>query len=212
VKHFSAEQWIDYARGTSDREEREAAERHLASGCEECRATLDFWTRTARTASRAAEHQAPEYLVRTVKGMGALGGLPTIRSPLTVVAELVLDSFAASTAMGFRSASQSPRVILYRSGRIFVDFRIESIPGSSRLWVAGQVLDSSRNAKAVAGARVFVVSGHDDIQPDVTQEVETNGFGEFQLELEFSAGILLSVHVGEDARILVPLDGATTKR
>ncbi|MGB6430981.1 MAG: hypothetical protein WBF06_10365 [Candidatus Acidiferrales bacterium] len=212
MKHFAAEQWIDYVRGSSSQEEREAAERHLASGCKECRVTLDFWTRTARTASQAAEHQAPEDLVRTVKGVGALGGLPTIRSPLTVMAELVLDSLAGSTAMGFRSASHSPRVILYRSGRIFVDFRIEAIPGSSRVWVAGQVLDSSKHAKAVAGARVFVVSGHDKDQHESRHEVETNGFGEFQLELEFKAGILLSVHVGEDTRILVPLDGATTKR
>jgi hypothetical protein len=206
VKHFSAEHWIDFARGNSGEGVRDEMEKHLASGCEECRRTLEFWTLTTRTARRAAEHQPPESLVGSMKGLGALAGLPMPRSPLAVVAQLVLDSFGGATAMGFRSGRQSPRVLLYRSGRTFVDLRIEDMQGSSRVCVVGQVLDSSGLTKAVAGVRVLAASG-----PDKVQEVVTNRFGEFQLELESTAGMHISVHVDGDKQILLPLDQKSDK-
>ncbi len=205
MRHFSAEDWIDFARGSSGPVNREAMEKHLAGGCEECNGTLKYWTLTARTARRAAEHQPPEDLVRSVKGMGALGGLPKLRSTLTVLAELVLDSFGAPAAMGFRSTRQSPRVILYRSGPTFIDLRIEEIPGTSRLCVVGQVLNSLGLTKAVAGAHVLVVSGAEKVR-----KVVTNRFGEFQLELESAAGIRLSVQI-DDKEVVVPLEQASAK-
>jgi hypothetical protein len=203
MEHFVSADWVDFARRVGSREKRKAMEEHLNSGCEDCRATLSFWEQTQRNAAREAFYEPPDHLLRAVNGWGALRLSRPTRSRFVALADLSMDSSRAATTAGLRSGGIAPRLLLYKSGSVNIDLRVDQIPSSNRVSIVGQVLDLSASNQMIAGAPVAAIFDGAEAQNTVTNE-----FGEFQFEMEARSKVCLAVEVTSEREIWVPLDSS----
>src|SRR5262249_33615024 len=108
MDHFASKDWVDFARSASS-PQRAEMEEHLGSGCESCRAALDFWNQITLSAAREAAYEPPEGALRSVKAMGAFH-LSKARRNRICIAELVMDSLQSFATAGVRSAGLEPAV------------------------------------------------------------------------------------------------------
>jgi len=201
MEHFAAEEWVDFAREVGANEKQQAMEKHLNSGCEACRAALNFWTDTTRNASQEASYEPPSYILRNVKAMSALYlSLPGGSSSVGL-ARLIMDSSWHEAAAGVRSAGALPSQLLYKFGTMNIDLRIEQIPASRRISIIGQVLDVSTKRLMIADAQVVPLYERGDAQITTTNE-----FGEFELECESVSNMYLAVRLDKRMEIWVPLN------
>lgn len=202
--HFANEDWVDFVREVGNDEKRQKMDEHLNSGCETCRATLHFWEETNRNAAREASYQPPDKLLRTVKGMGALYLSRPTRSSFAALAELIMDSSRPAAVAGVRSNGIAPWLLLYKSGSVNIDLRIEQVPSSNRVSLVGQVLDLSKSNQMIAEVPVAVV-----FEGGEMEKTTTNEFGEFQLEFEPASQLYLTVEIAKRKEIWVPLNRST---
>src|SRR5262249_787569 len=153
--HFSTEQWADLANGQVAGERRQAMQRHLSTGCKDCAALLSLWTHVGEAAKRESSYQPPDSAVRHVRGAFALLAEPRRSKTLLEIPRLVFDSLWQPAMAGVRSATSSPRQVLYRAGEFSVEMRLEPQPGSDRIYIAGQL--SGRRTQSEGIPKVAVV-------------------------------------------------------
>ena len=200
MKHFEPEDWIDFARGLTAREKSAAMQKHLETGCANCEESLATWSSVAQRAVDEKLYQPPDSAVRAAKGIGGLAGLPSSRSPLAIIAELVLDTLRQPALAGVRASGLAPQSLLYRAGRVHIDLHLDRVPNSERLSVVGQVMEVAESSQAIADAEIAVlgVGGK-------AEKTRTNRFGEFQLEFEAEEKLYLAARMRNGLEILVPL-------
>jgi len=116
-----------------------------------------------------------------------------------VFAALVSDSWAAAATAGVRSVNPSERHMLFRSGPISIDLRVQPAPKSEQIVLVGQLMDA-RDPEGRVRAALDVMSGQAKVVGTVA-----NQFGEFSLEFERRSDLVLSVIVPEQW-IQIPLD------
>ena len=114
--------------------------------------------------------------------------------------ELVFDTADYPRPAGVRRRDESSRHLLYQSGELCLDLRLERQPQSSRTALVGQLADASDPLAAAAAVPVYVVSGE-----EVVARTTSNSMGEFQLDYEPRRLAALCVPVGGDRLIEVPL-------
>jgi hypothetical protein len=203
MKHFTTQDWIDFANEAIAKSKRQEMEQHLEQGCTRCKETVSLWQKVRQTAKSAAQSQPPEDAVRITKAgfsAGRLGGKPA-RVPGLV--EVLFDSFLQPLAEGLRSASSSTRQMLYRAEPYQVDLQIEAKPGVNKLIVTGQLLDL-RNPDA-PGQNVPVIISN--LRGHVVQAV-TNEFGEFREEIQSSSDLELKLLGENDKAVIISLRDA----
>jgi hypothetical protein len=202
MKHFTTEEWVDFANAAVAGSKRHQMERHLEEGCPRCKKLMSLWQKVRRTAKSAAEFEPPEQSVRIAKaGFSAvrLAGKPA-RSPGLV--EVLFDSFLQPLVQGARSSGSGSsgsgmRQMLYRAEPYQVDLQIEAKPGANKLVVTGQLLDL-RNPE-VPGRDVPVIISN--LRGHVVRTV-TNEFGEFREEIQSSSDLELKL-LGEDENAVI---------
>src|SRR5260370_38723802 len=64
MKHFTAEEWVDFANGLVAVSQREEMDRHLREGCSRCKERLSLWQKVRQSAKAVAECPRPERAVR----------------------------------------------------------------------------------------------------------------------------------------------------
>ena len=74
MKHFTAQEWVDFVRGAVREEQKALMQAHLNSGCQRCQREAKTWLRVRETASRQRASQPDDSVVRFVKGSFALNG------------------------------------------------------------------------------------------------------------------------------------------
>ncbi len=136
------EDWVDFVRDVLAPEQKMVMQHHLDTGCARCSKNLQLWRQVRTLAAHETTYHPPEEVVRFVKGSFALNRPLATRSRRTRLAQLVLDSFRQPALAGARATGQSPRQLLYRTGTLLIDLRMERLSGS-RLSLVGQVLDSN---------------------------------------------------------------------
>jgi hypothetical protein len=203
MEHFVSEDWVDFARKVGSQEKHKTMEEHLNSGCEACRATLNFWEETQRNAAREVLYEPPNHLLRAVNGLGALRLSGSTRSRFATFAELIMDSSRAATTAGVRSGEIAPWLLLYKAGSVNIDLRVDQVPSSNRMSIVGQVLDLSAPNQMIAGVLVAAI-----LEGGTAQSTVTNQFGEFQLEMEARSQVCLAVQVTNEKEIWVQLDSS----
>jgi len=115
MKHFTIEEWIDFANEAVVGSRRQEMEKHLEEGCSRCKKIASLWQKVRQTAKSASESQPPENAVRIAKAGFAgvrLQGKPA-KAPGLV--ELLFDSFLQPLAQGARSSGSEIRQMLYRA-------------------------------------------------------------------------------------------------
>jgi hypothetical protein len=116
------------------------------------------------------------------------------------LAELVFDSFRQPAAVGVRSSRTSAHQFLYKSEGVDVDIHTRLDLDSNRVFLAGQVLDSSNPNANMKDISVMLV----DEREMLTQTV-TNASGEFQLEFDRSQNAWLKIDRHEQRPIVMVL-------
>jgi hypothetical protein len=81
-----------------------------------------------------------------------------------------------------------------------VDLLIEPEPGSHRLALAGQVLDSAKPDRKFDGVPVTIQGWKGPVAQATSEE-----FGEFHLDFNFESNVSLEIKIAETNCITVPL-------
>lgn len=205
MKHFTAEECIDFVNQlVSSSREAEMAE-HLNTGCERCAKAVSSWQRIRRAVAAEATYQPPKEAIRIAKAAFAGSEWARRRKPAKRAMEVLFDSFLRPAAAGIRSSAgavSGSRRMLYRADPFRIDLQIEAQVSGKRIVVTGQLLDL-RSPEAAGGEVPVLVS---NMRGRVVQG-KTNQFGEFREEIE-SSGDLELVFVGADDRpVTISLPG-----
>jgi CheY-like chemotaxis protein len=115
------------------------------------------------------------------------------------VARMIFDSFRYPLPAGVRGSSPGARQLAYQHKATIVDLSVEFAQGSSRMFLAGQVLGGEKKSKN-DGLSVLLVGGTGTLA-----RTATNQYGEFQVECEFADDVSLAIRVGERYWVTVPL-------
>jgi hypothetical protein len=197
MKHFTTEEWIDFANEAVAGSKRQDMDRHLEEGCPRCKKTASLWQKVRRTAKSAAECQPSEHEVRIAKAGFNNAVLEGKSAGVRGLVEVLFDSFLQPSVAGARSSGSAMRQMLYRADPYQVDLQIEAKPGANKLVVTGQLLDL-RNPD-VPGRDVPVVISN--LRGHVVQTV-TNEFGEFREEIRASSDLELKL-LGDDEKAVI---------
>jgi CheY-like chemotaxis protein len=126
------------------------------------------------------------------------------RSPAGRLAKLIFDSFGQPLPAGVRSFQGAPRHLVFRSGPILVDVRLEAAHHGNPASLAGQVLDHSNPGRVMKDISISVRSG-----PQEIAFATTNQLGEFHLDLGSisKTDFHLAVWTEPSWPIIIPLSG-----
>ena len=202
AKHYSSEQWADYARGTAEPRLSAEMTRHLDAGCTKCGQSAATWTRVVELARKEPGYQPPAGGVRLAKSYFPMYRTVNKPSRLPRLARLVFDSFRQPQLEGVRSGAPAPRHFIYQTGPMLIDVWMDPAKESVPAVLTGQMLDRSKPGNAVQDMPVRLRCGGAEISA-----TKTNPFGEFHFEVPRAAKAGLQLTIGEDERkaVLVPL-------
>ena len=154
MKHFTDEEWIDFARNSLPREKQSLVQSHLDTGCKTCAQSLNIWPKFIRTLKKENEFEPPSDVVQQVK--------------------LLFDSFTQPMTVGVRGIDPSTRQMLYSRGKLHVDIKLEYEENTNNMRIIGQLQDSTMQKDPLPTFRVALCAdGH------VALTTNTNEIGEF---------------------------------
>jgi hypothetical protein len=200
MRHFSTEAWIDLVNHVATIDQREAMQKHLATGCKRCKETVSLWQKVSKTAAAQASYQPSQDAVRLAKAAYVVSGLKKESHGLI---EVLFDSFLQPAVAGARSVVIGTRQMLYRADPYQIDIQIEPKPGSNRLVITGQLLDLSHTGDVGRGIQVTLSNQRGD-----TVLAATSQFGEFSGEIENSGDLELSIPGEGEKPIVISLRNA----
>jgi hypothetical protein len=203
MQHFDSEKWADFVRGVVEADTKTEMQTHLDTGCKQCQRMAELWQRINQAARRQqlGELEPPESVVRTVKGLYALHGPRRKGAPaVPAIASLLFDSLCNPLPAGVRSAASASRQLLFGSGDLRIDLRIDPQDDTEKISLVGQILDAADPAAKLGSAQVALWRGH-----RVLAETLTNEFGEFHLECQLEPRFELRVSLPGQPHVCVPL-------
>ncbi len=203
MKHFSAEEWVDFVNQVFASKQREAMQKHLATGCKRCTETVSLWQKVSKTASAEANYRPSADTVRMAKAAYLTTRLNTAQEESRNLIEVLFDSFLHPAVAGARSVVIGTRQMLYRADPYQIDIQIEPKPGRNRLVITGQLLDLSH--PGIIGRDIQVTLSN---RRGNTVLAATNQFGEFSGEIENSGDLELSIPGDGDQPIVISLRNA----
>jgi hypothetical protein len=206
MKHFSTQNWVDFARGAADSALVTTIQRHLGESCSECLQSAETWRRVMETTKKLAHLDPPEASLQAVKaGFGLRKVIPFPSGKLDL-AVLQFDSEREPLVAGVRSGHGSARQLLYKSGSVCIDMRMQPTPGSESIILIGQLLDSLNPGHGISGIPVSLLS-----KGDTVSRKETNNAGEFDFGLNLQRELQLVFGIGESRTIVVSVpDGMSS--
>jgi hypothetical protein len=194
MKHFQAEEWADLVRDVASAEAARAMQEHLHDGCQACQAIVDGFRAVVEVSAREANCEPPDHVVRSVKALLALA-----RPQKRTLAALVFDSLRQPVLAGVRSAGAAARQIVFKSGDVVVDLKLDPIPGSNLVQILGQVMQK-QDSCGVGCVPVALRKGAQQFA-----KTFANRFGEFQFEARISSDLNLVIVLPESRLVEVPL-------
>jgi hypothetical protein len=183
MKHFTDWQWVDFARGVAEGEDRQAMEAHLASGCSRCYQRVTRFHQMTAMAQAETATEPPDSAIRYAKALFSLHR-PEQSSVARIIGRLIHDSSLAPLAAGLRAEASSTRYLLYEAGPYYLDVQVEREAGSDRLNLVGQLSDRSVPPTSTANLPIWLMH-----RKRLVASAFSNSFGEFQLACA-PAGVL----------------------
>jgi hypothetical protein len=200
-KHYSSEEWVDFAMQRTPQTHREEMQRHLDAGCTECAHLLSLWTRVGEVAGREGTLQPPDSAVHHVRAAFAsmVKAQRAERAPL--IPRLSFDSLWQPALAGIRSSSGGPRKLLYRAKGITIEMHIESESKSERMNLTGQISFGSLQEQSAPPIPVELSGMEGKLA-----STETNSFGEFHLSYLPEVDLQITFVLAGGLAILIPLN------
>jgi hypothetical protein len=200
MRHYSLEQWVDFARNVIDEKEKAEMQSHLETGCAACSKELSMWQRLQQVARREADYAPSEGAVRTVNAIFVNRPAGRASHAKSHLASLLFDSSRSPLLAGVRSSGSSSQQLLYGAGDYRIDVRIEPQMDSEKVLLIGQVLNSADPDERLAAMPVSLLKGQRILAESITSE-----FGEFQIECELQGGIRLVVALSDRQEVSLQL-------
>lgn len=205
MKHFSMQDCVDFARGVTEEEVTAKMQQHLDEGCVKCFKNLEIWRRVMKFAKKEAQYAPPESAIRLVEASFAMRQLMVARTEKFELAMLVFDSSqVAAVTAGVRGGYAAARQLLYKSGTVCIDMRMQPKPGSDSVVLMGQLLDSSRPAHGIGDVPVSLLCEGDTLSRKTTNQV-----GEFEFGFGARHDVQLVFGIGESRLLVVPVPNAS---
>jgi hypothetical protein len=123
------------------------------------------------------------------------------------LAKLLFDSALQPLAVGVRGSSPVVRQLLYQSGSVCIDMRMQPKPGSDSVVLMGQLLDSTKPDHGVSGIPVSLLC-----QGDTVSRGKTNHVGEFDFGITALDHLQLVFGIGDSRTIIVPVPDGESAR
>lgn len=142
--------------------------------------------------------EPPAWVVRAAQANFALRKVVPFPGKLEL-AKLLFDSALQPVAAGVRGSS-AVRQMLYRSGSVCIDMRMQPKPGSDSMVLIGQLLDSKKPDHGLSGIPVSLLS-----EGNTVSRGRTNDVGEFDFGMTELNHMQLVFGIGESRTIVVPL-------
>jgi hypothetical protein len=202
MRHYRFENWMDLARGVVPEETREAMQRHLRHGCQQCSAEYALWSAMSEFASAETVLNPPSEVVRTVKLALPDGARTPVTARIKEIAQLLFDSFQTPQIEGVRAAHLGGRQLLYKAGPILIDMRLELSDDSGRCSLTGQVFRSEKEPEAMRDLGVHLLRGQSELA-----NTQTNSLGEFAIEYKAEKDLQVAVEVSPVKDVYLPLEG-----
>ncbi len=210
MAHFSIDEWIDFARGVDRREKSAKMREHLDQGCSQCSKTLGTWRHMVNFANQERGFAPPAYALQAVKTSFILHqtfSAKENRGKKFEMARLVFDSALNPITVGVRGTASVVRQLLYRSGSLCIDMRMQPKPGSQSVVLLGQVLDSAKPDQGIGGIPVRLLC-----KGDTLSQSRTNDVGEFDFGVTPTDHLQLVFGVADTRNIVVPVpDGESIR-
>jgi hypothetical protein len=203
MKHFTAEEWIDFVNQVAATSKKIEMQQHLESGCKRCRETMELWQKVEKAGTAERNYQPPVESVRAAKAAFAASGWAVKPKESGSLIEVLFDSFLQPAFAGARSAGPGVRQMLYRADPYQVDIQIETKPEGNRLLVTGQLLNVSRSDFSGSNIQVTLSNRRGSVVHAVT-----NQFGEFRAEIDSSGDLELSFPRPDEKPIVISLRSA----
>ena len=141
----------------------------------------------------------PESSIRAVKAGFRMRKVVPFPSGKLDLAILQFDSAQQPLVAGVRGGGQSSaRQLLYKSGTVCIDMRLQPTPGTESMVLIGQLLDSTNPGHGISGIPVSLLS-----KGDTVSRKQTNQDGEFDFGLESVNDMQLVFGIGNRRTIVV---------
>jgi hypothetical protein len=175
MQHLNIEEIINYVHGQSSDTEKSVVETHLME-CPKCLQQKHEFQNLVVGLAEDSSFEPPaelvEWGINLFQPKARVAGAPTRPR---VIAMLIYDTYDQPLLAGVRRAGVPPRQLLFRSGNVDVDVKIESSRPNDRISLIGQVL--STEPKFFPNTPVNLES-HGVVRYRTT----TNGVGEFSFD------------------------------
>jgi len=206
MEHFSAQSWFDFVRERANSSTALEMQRHLDEGCPECLKIMNTWRFVMQDIRQSSRMEPPDASLRAVKAGFSLRNVVPFPSGKLDLAALQFDSERQPLVAGMRSGKATARQLLYKSGSVCIDVRMEPTPGSESIVLIGQLLDSVNPGRGMGGVPVSLLS-----KGDTLFRKQTNQAGEFDFGLETGMEMQLVFGMGKSRTIVVAVPEAGTQ-
>lgn len=198
MEHFSAANWVDFVRKIAKPAIMSEMQQHLDEACASCSISLQLWRMVMKQAKQGAQAEPRESSLRAVKAGFRLRKIVRFPSGRLDLARMTFDSDRQPLVAGVRGAHTVARQLLYMSGTICIDMRMQPTPGSELIVLIGQLLDTTNPGHGIGGVPVRLLS-----KGDTLSSKQTNQDGEFDFGLASGDDVQLVFGMGESRTIVV---------
>jgi hypothetical protein len=207
MEHFSMEDWIDFTRGIDRKNRSEEMKQHLDRGCVACTKTEQTWRQIVNLANHETTYEPPAWALQAVMASFRLQKSQPALEGKFELAKLIFDSALQPLALGVRSSASVVRQLLYRSGTMCIDMRMQPKPGSQAMVLIGQLMDSASPDHGLSGIPVSLLC-----KGDTLSQSKTNAVGEFDFGLTAADHLQLVFGLGDSRKIVVPVPDTESVR
>jgi hypothetical protein len=207
MKHFSIDDWIDFARQVEGRDQKAAMQQHLNEGCTKCQTIVETWRHVMDIAKLQNAFEPPAWAIEAVNISFALRKVVPFPASKIELAKLLFDSALQPITVGVRGGSPMVRQLLFKSGSVCIDMRMQPKPGSDSMVLMGQLLDSAKPDHGVSGIPVSLLC-----QGDTVLRGKTNDVGEFDFGITALDHLQLVFGIGDSRTIVVPVPNGESAR
>jgi hypothetical protein len=200
MKHFKAEERVDFVNRATSPEQMETIQKHLVIGGETGAKHVALRRTVRSLATAESAYQPPEQAVREASDMFGPATWAGSRNEKSRIIEVLFDSFLQPVFSGARAAYTGTRHVLYRAAPFQIDLQIEAKPGRDRVVVTGQVLDMGRPEIFASGLHVTISNRWGNPVHELTNE-----FGEFHVEIKNADDLVLTLHGDSEKPIVITL-------
>ncbi|HJX85314.1 MAG TPA: hypothetical protein VJ723_13315 [Candidatus Angelobacter sp.] len=198
MRHFTIEEWADFARNVASSDDAGQMQEHLGGGCGKCAQTLAIMKSVATVGAREGNYEPPASAVRMGKLLMDSQRLGAVKKRVSEIWPLVFDSFMQPAMAGVRVALTTSRQLLYRQGDCCIDIRLEQALGANDMSLMGQVLDGGELGRGPGAIPVELLSGEKKIAGTAT-----NNFGEFQFLFPVAGDLQLRVGPSSESYVCI---------